>query len=254
MLPFLACSIHIIGDWGRRGQFSQIEVAERMETMHYDAVISTGDNFYPDGISHASDWQVYESWYDIYEPSVPWYVALGNHDHRGNVQAQTEIDVLHWNMPSSVYKFELCGHVFIVMDSTVVNQEQWEVVDKLLTETEFSNKWIVAHHPIFSAGWHHDVPQQYRDNMTDIYKKHNVNGIISGHDHDLQYIEVDGIRQIISGAGSSTYYTQSPQNGLKFFKATPGFVNMVIMANSVHFRYFEADQDEILFETILNTD
>jgi|TARA_B110000967_G_C18797409_1_gene516545 hypothetical protein len=244
------CSIHVIGDWGRRGQFSQIPVADKLRNIDHDAVISTGDNFYPEGITDPKDPQIYESWYDIYKPEKPWYVALGNHDHRGNATVQTLIDLPHWNLPWPVYAKNICNHTFVFMDTTYVSGDQWKHVEHLLTEGT-SNKWIVAHHPIYSGGWHYLVNDDYRDKMTEIYKKYNVRAILSGHDHNLQYVEWGDVRQIVSGAGSSTYGAKSPQEGVKFFSEDVGFVQLELYEDITNIKYIGLDQT--LFETEIKT-
>jgi len=229
----LAFSVHVLGDWGRRGQFSQVAIADKMRSIPHDAVISVGDNFYPDGITSSDDEQIRESWLNIYSPDKPWYVALGNHDYHGNAEAQLEIDEPYWNMPDKVYNFTIKEHTFVVMDSTVIDDLQIKYVDYLLANTAGKYKWIVAHHPIVTAGYHNKVEHDYRIQMSTLYHKHGVNAIISGHDHNLQYLEWNGIRQIISGAGSWTYHVQYPQEGLKFFNVKPGFVNMDFFKNKV---------------------
>ena len=244
------CSLHIIGDWGRRGQFFQVEVADKMRNINHDAIISTGDNFYPEGISSASDPQIYESWFDIYKPEKPWYIALGNHDHRGNATAQTQIDLPYWNMPGSVYSQDICNHTFVFMDSDYVSGEQWDHVEHLLAEGA-PNKWIVAHHPIYSGGFHYFVKDVYRDKMTELYKKYDVRGILSGHDHNLQYIEWNSVRQIVSGAGSSTYGARSPQEGVKFFSEEVGFLQLKIYEENIKLEFIGIDST--LFEKEIET-
>ena len=243
------CSIHVIGDWGRRGQHFQKPVASRMQILDHSAVISVGDNFYPGGITSPTDPQVHESWQDIYNPTVPWFVALGNHDHKGSTEAQTQITLPYWNMPDKVYSFELCNHTFVVMDSTYVDKAQWAKVDRLLTEGGI-NKWVVAHHPIYSAGWHHNVRQKYRQKMKELYHKHNVIAILSGHDHDLQYIELDGVRQIVSGAGSSSYGYSEFQEGVQFFSEDVGFVHLDISKEKVEITWVGLEKK--LWEKKLN--
>ena len=248
------CSIHVIGDWGRRGQFFQRHIAAKMHELAHDAVISVGDNFYPDGIESSTDSHIAESWLDIYNPESPWYVALGNHDHHGNTTAQTRIELPYWNMPAPVFDVTICGHTFVIMDSTVTDGSQWAHVDHLLTKSVNKHKWIVAHHPIYSGGWHHSVIEDYHDKMTELYKKHDVIALLSGHDHNLQYIEWDEIRQIVSGSGSSAYYAQTPQDGLQFFKPEAGFVNLAISETSVDITYIGVNNTlfskSILFKVV----
>ena len=43
------------------------------------------------------------------------YVALGNHDYHGNVQAQIDINNPYWNMPAKVYSFDIPNHTFVVL-------------------------------------------------------------------------------------------------------------------------------------------
>jgi hypothetical protein len=237
-----AFSMHVIGDWGRRGQFSQVAIANKMRSIAHDAVLSVGDNFYPDGLQTNEDEQIRESWLDIYSPDKPWYVALGNHDYHGNVNAQIAIDNPYWHMPSKVYNFSIQDHTFVVMDSTKIDKLQIDYVDSLL-EHAGKYKWIVCHHPIVTAGWHHDVDRKYQDDLATLYRKHGVKAIISGHDHNLQYLEWNGIRQIISGAGSSTYHVQYPQEGHKFFESTPGFVNMLFSEDNVLVTFLNEDSE-----------
>ena len=232
MLRSALCSFIVIGDWGRRGQFFQKNVAQLISELPKDAVISVGDNFYPEGIVNEMDPHQYESWQDIYQPDVPWYLSLGNHDHRGDASAQTKIDLAWWNMPDYVYEFELCGHSFVVLDSTAMTDEKWELAASLLSKDN-PKKWLVAHHPIYSAGYHNNVPKEYFSKVKELYKKYNVQAILSGHDHTLQYIEHDDIRQVISGTGSSTYYTQRPQEGLEFMASEPGIFHIHIDDDNV---------------------
>lgn len=246
MIGLLVVSIHVIGDWGRRGQFSQIDVARRMNQLSHDAVISVGDNFYPEGLSDANDPQIKESWSGIYHPKTPWFVSLGNHDHRGNVTAQMNINDSNWIMPDNVYSFDVGQHTFVVADSQTMDENQVRRLDNMLSSGN-QYKWLVAHHPIASAGYHHHVNQKYRDWMVHLCHKHNVTAILSGHDHTMQYIEWQGIRQIISGTGSSSYFVQHPQEGLIYFATHPGFVNLNLQKNKISFWDTEKETFSTLF-------
>src|SRR5690606_8880847 len=86
-----------IGDAGRHGAFTQKEVARDMgtvaEILDLNFTISVGDNFYPTGVQSTQDYQWISSFESIYTHHLlhePWFVALGNHDYEGNVQAQID--------------------------------------------------------------------------------------------------------------------------------------------------------------------
>ncbi|CAI0553049.1 unnamed protein product [Linum tenue] len=85
-------AVLVVGDWGRKGAYNQTQVATQMgvtaEAVKIDFVISTGDNFYDDGLTGVDDPNFYHSFADIYTaPSLQkqWYNVLGNHDYRGNI-------------------------------------------------------------------------------------------------------------------------------------------------------------------------
>lgn len=85
----------VIGDWGRNGEHNQTYVAKEMgrvaDELDIDFVISTGDNFYNDGLQGVTDPQFETSYSNVYTAKSlqkTWYTVLGNHDYRGDVPAQ----------------------------------------------------------------------------------------------------------------------------------------------------------------------
>ncbi|CAA0831789.1 Purple acid phosphatase 3 [Striga hermonthica] len=59
--------------------------------LSIDFVVSTGDNFYSDGLNGVNDTAFAESFSKIYTArslQKPWYAILGNHDYHGNTEAQ----------------------------------------------------------------------------------------------------------------------------------------------------------------------
>jgi acid phosphatase len=179
-LNFLA-----VGDWGREGKNHQRDVAVRMgeSAKELDArfVISVGDNFYDDGVTSVDDpaWQAsFEQVYDAPSLQVPWRVILGNHDYRGNAQAQLDYAAKssRWQMPARWYKYEERapdGAVaeFFVVDTTpmmsmyyadggkkvrVADQKQnvpvqlaW--LDAALAASRADWKIVIGHHPVYSG-------------------------------------------------------------------------------------------------------
>eukprot|EP00850_Spirogloea_muscicola_P015662 SM000122S25769 [mRNA] locus=s122:135387:138897:- [translate_table: standard] len=100
-----------VGDFGV-GTASQKRVARQMAAAAAQRgakfVLSLGDNMYEKGVTSLSDTAFLTKFETIYSQSslqVPWYMALGDHDHRGNVQAQLAYSHLSnkWRMPSNYY-------------------------------------------------------------------------------------------------------------------------------------------------------
>ncbi len=177
-LKFLA-----IGDWGRHGHDHQSDVAARMgesaERLNARFVISVGDNFYKNGVTGVDDPAWKTSFEDIYSaPSlqVPWHVALGNHDYRGNAQAQIDYSATssRWRLPARWYAFTEHApdgaqlDIFVLDTSPLVSSyyadgasvvkvgdqranvpAQLAWLDAGLRASKADWKIVVGHHPIY---------------------------------------------------------------------------------------------------------
>jgi len=90
-------SFLVLGDWGRQGNANQLRASDALADVSAclapSFVVSTGDNFYPEGLLSADDDQFFRSFVDVYgsagggDPAgrarlarLPFYAALGNHD------------------------------------------------------------------------------------------------------------------------------------------------------------------------------
>src|SRR5690606_5278624 len=116
-------------------------------------IISTGDNFYPNGVSSTSDKQWKTSFEEIYTGNhlqCPWYVVLGNHDYRGTPQA--EIDYTkkqgRWRMPARYYTTtesidDSTKVRFIFLDSNpIVIHNHGYYSDMVLQDTVQQLRWL----------------------------------------------------------------------------------------------------------------
>ncbi|KAF7847056.1 hypothetical protein BT93_L3404 [Corymbia citriodora subsp. variegata] len=176
----------VVGDWGRRGNYNQTEVAHQMgiigEKLDIDFVVSTGDNFYEDGLTGVDDPAFQESFVNIYtHPGLQkqWYSVLGNHDYRGNVEAQLnpilrKMDSRWLCLRSFVVNAEIVELFFVdttpfvdkyftegdVYDwSGVLPRKRYlsnllKDVDLALKESRAKWKIVIGHHTIKSAGEH----------------------------------------------------------------------------------------------------
>lgn len=250
----------VVGDWGRKGYYHQQDVANRMEEAaeKFDAefVIALGDNFYPDGVASINDpnWVYsYEDIYTGYHLNIPWHVVLGNHDYRGNPQAQIAYTnkSQRWNMPARYfnldYEDEDFGKItFLFLDTSplikeyysekkyknvttqdTVPQIRW--MDSLLRAKKTSDWLIVSgHHPLYSGGKRLGETDQIKNSLEPIFKKNKVDIYFAGHEHDLQYIKPEGsVHHFISGAGSEVRPT-GMMNTSQFAASVQGFMAVSI--------------------------
>ena len=111
-------SLHFmaLGDWGRNGEYDQMEVAKQMglwgAAHPNDFVISVGDNFYPKGVVSESDplWHYsFENIYTAHSLQCDWYPVFGNHDYHSDVDAQIRYSKIsrRWDMPARYYSKEI---------------------------------------------------------------------------------------------------------------------------------------------------
>ncbi len=229
-----ALSFLVVGDWGRDGEFHQRDVAEQMgraaNETHAAFVVSTGDNFYNNGVTSvtASQWQTsFENIYTVASLQVPWYVVLGNHDYRGGPSAEVDYTRVskRWRMPARYFsqRFPLPGGgsaEFFFLDTQPFiegyrrdshyadvaqqsKQAQLIWLESGLARSNADWKIVVGHHPLFSKGRHGNTPELIRD-VQPLLERYGVQIYLNGHDHDMQRIVVNGVNYVTSGAGSQT--------------------------------------------------
>ena len=257
-LNFLA-----MGDWGRNGEDNQQQVARQMgitaRQLKADFIIATGDNFYPSGVASVLDhrWtDSYENIYTAHSLQMDWYVVLGNHDYKGNPQAEVEYTKIdrRWRMPSRYYakKMVLNGDpaqqaLFVFIDTSPLLSEyyssedhadnvrsqdsaaQLRWLDSVLSDPSPSIKWkiVSGHHPLYTGGKRisSQETKELHDRLKPIFDRYKVDAYICGHEHSLQYIKPAGrTHYFISGAGSETTPAMLHPDGGRFAKSENGFM------------------------------
>ncbi len=273
-------SFLVLGDFGRVGDYYQKDVAREMGNamivLDAEFVISVGDNFYPNGVASTQDHHWKASFEEIYtNPALyaDWYVALGNHDYRGNVQAQIDYTNIsrRWNMPARYYSktFEMENGeklLMVVMDTNPFidgykgNPEKYGDLDKQDTSTQMkwlnetlntndpSIKWkiVVGHHPLYSGGKRMKSKDTlaFEKKFADLFDQLKVDAYICGHEHDLQIIQPKGhyTTQFLSGAASEVRES-GKREGTIFAAAEPGFMAFSILGNKLLVQTLKAGKE-----------
>lgn len=251
-----ALSFLVIGDWGRHGEYNQRRVAAAMDStarkLDASFVVSTGDNFYPEGVASVNDpaWQdSFENVYTGHAIHESWYVALGNHDYEGNAQAQVDYTAKsrRWRMPARYFSVKKAGddgttvelffldtNPFIkeyheeaadypeIPQQDTVAQRRW--LDSALTASTATWKLVVGHHHVYSGG-KRDTNEDLEPFLVPRLERHGVAAYICGHEHVLQHIRRPGqkMEYFISGAGSDV---RAPGNatGTVYSEGRQGFM------------------------------
>jgi tartrate-resistant acid phosphatase type 5 len=217
----------VVGDWGS-GMPTQYAVARAMaviaRTERPHAVISTGDNFYPSGVAAADDSLFSTRWERVYADSalhVPWIIALGNHDHRGNVDALVAYGRVNprWYFPGPYYVTHCDASTtrvaIVVLDTDTMlrdrssRSQQLRWLDSVLSVTSATVTIVVGHHPIRSYGLYGETTRLL-ESLKPILDRRCVMLYLCGHEHDVQIIEHpdDRFACVVSGNGGKSRRTR----------------------------------------------
>ncbi|MEO7050012.1 MAG: metallophosphoesterase, partial [Ferruginibacter sp.] len=200
----------VLGDWGRDGKFDQTALANQMiaqaKKLDPAFIMLTGDNFYDDGVKDIYDAHWKNSFENIYKElskKYPWYVSLGNHDYRGNPQAQIDYHMVNknWNLPQRYYTTVIETNDgqkvrLISIDTspyytdyyTTKNMESVKTQDTAAKrhwlETTLANskeewKIVFGHHPVYSAALRGGTPELIKM-LAPLFEKYKVQAYICG--------------------------------------------------------------------------
>lgn len=235
-------SFFVIGDYGDGGrdQFALAEVMRReMERRRGGEnpvrfVLTMGDNIYGSGFKpflfssgdQDSHWE--RRFYQPYEPilrSIPFYASPGNHDgseseHRGDLDVYMDNFFFPGGTPSRFYRFRY-GKLaeFFSLDSTsnapqdsklpiyAAASEQTKWLEASLRDSQALWKIPYLHHPLFSAGPRHEPSLERLRHWADLFQRHGVKVVFTGHEHNFQFSEKNeatkDVLYVVSGSGGA---------------------------------------------------
>ncbi len=205
------------GDHGT-GSKDQQRVADVMAMRaardKVDFMLTLGDNFYGSGVDSTDDPQWKTKWENVYAAKslqIPVYPTLGNHDHKGSVQAQIDYSKINpnWKLPARYYTFRLPldggEHAqFFALDTDVFGRADPDQLTWLKRELGASKaRWkiVFGHHPLYSHSKRFHNLRMIR-HLEPILRRFNVDLYVAGHDHVLEMLKpVHGVNYVVSGAG-----------------------------------------------------
>lgn len=219
--------VGVIGDSGF-GEQVTYDLLEQMASFDLDFVLHTGDVVY----------RVYEDpdpatafvlkYFLPYSPvlhQMPVYAVPGNHEFEvatlvGDVPYYYHIFPpildegrgLQGSTPVREYfRFVAGDYQFILLNSQAfygsgerASQTAW--LEEQLQDQRVNHSIIVFHIPPFTSGKYLNDGGPLRSKWVPLFEASNVRLVLSGHDHNYQRLEVNGISYIVSGGGSNSLY------------------------------------------------
>ncbi|TYB88865.1 MAG: hypothetical protein FXF54_10280 [Kosmotoga sp.] len=164
-------------------------------------VINVGDLVFRDAL--IEDWADFYKSLDVLSSSF-YYSAVGNHEMSANNYRK----LLDLPENELYYSFQKGKVLFIVLNTNqrfdrYSKQYLW-LTDVLKNrnpeKTEFTI--VVTHHPPYSYSSHGDS-YFLKLILVPLFEEHNIDLVVSGHDHNYQRIEKGNINYIVTGGGGA---------------------------------------------------
>lgn len=237
----------VFGDSGT-GSRHQYRVAAGIEkfcqTNKCDFTCLLGDNIYAYGVEDENDEQFQTKFEKPYKNlTMPFYVALGNHDNRGSTAGQIKYSKKSkkWRLPAAYYKYQKGPIEFFVINSNKFDQDQKTWLKKELSISKAKYKIVYGHHPVFSFGYHGDT-ENLKEHLLPVLNEYNVLAYLAGHDHDKQLLSKEKIKTwfIISGA-SAKLRPEGRGKQTLFAKSTRGFAWIGVKGDQFVLKFLNED-------------
>ncbi|XP_061080730.1 tartrate-resistant acid phosphatase type 5-like [Conger conger] len=278
-----------VGDWGGLPhppystpvqQATARGMGRAAQDMGADFVLALGDNFYFTGVDSVEDPRFQETFERVFTARslhVPWYVIAGNHDHHGDVRAQIAYSRVseRWHFPELYYelKFGVPGGpgptLTVLMVDTVLlcgssddfadggprgpadaagagRQLRW--LRRRMEASRADFLLVAGHYPVWSVA-EHGPTRCLLEELRPLLVKHRATAYLSGHDHNLQYLEESGVGYVVSGAGnfvenSTRHWAHVPRGALRFFsgQSSPlgGFAHVEVTQERMVITFIQA--------------
>ncbi|KAJ1393731.1 Metallo-dependent phosphatase-like [Sesbania bispinosa] len=202
--------------------------------LDIDFVVSTGDNFYGNGIKGVNDPAFLESFSNIYTAKSlqkQWYSDTTPFINDYYKDSKHTYD---WRgvSPRHIYLKNLLKDFKAAL---VKSNARWKIV--------------VGHHAIRSIGHHGDTPELVK-HLIPILKANNVDIYMNGHDHCLQHIcsKDSPLQYLTSGAGSKAWrgdVKESHSDYVKFFYDGQGFMSVQMTEIDAKFAFYNVYGENI---------
>jgi predicted phosphodiesterase len=186
-----------VGDIGTGGP-AQEAILKRMTESPFEFILVLGDLAYKSGKPS----QLHGNFFAVYENVlryVPVYPSIGNHERRTK-QGKPYFDAFVLPHPERYYSFEWGDIHFVAIDTTQYDTDQlaWLVDDLRKNQ----RRWVIVfgHHPMYTNSLR-GAQLSIRKAFSKIFTDHQVDLVVTGHEHQYERFRVGGVNYVVSGGG-----------------------------------------------------
>jgi tartrate-resistant acid phosphatase type 5 len=267
-----ALNFFVISDWGWNGFKDQQIVADQMglqaEKVHPQFIVSCGDNFQVAGVASTQDplWtNSFENVYKSLSLMVDWYPVLGNHDYKGNTQAEIDYSKIsrRWHLEDHYYTKvrkinDSISALLVFLDTPPLIDEYYDKegypdvfkqdsakqvkwLNDVLANSKEQWKIVFGHHPVYSASkTHGNTPDMIRK-VKPLLEKYNAQFYFCGHDHDFQHLREKGknVDYIVTGTGGEPRPCSMDEQSI-YSHTAPGFSEVTFHGDSIRVVFMAA--------------
>ena len=251
--PNGAAPFHFIayGDNRTRHDVHRRVIAQILKRPVPDFIIQTGD-MVADG-NDSSQWPVF---FDIEKEllrQTAFFPSLGNHERNTHY-----FEDIFQGAP--YYSFDWGNAHFSVLDSDIGNvagyergksvfwneQVRW-LEEDLLAHEKADFRFIVAHHPPFTAVASRQGDNAHMAALTPMLEKYHVAAAFFGHDHNYQHYVKNGVHYVTTGGGGAPLYDVSkPAAGITVkVVRVENFVDVSVEGKTAKFEAIAVDGSTI---------
>lgn len=203
----------IIGDYGLAGP-NEADVANLVSSWEPDAIVTTGDNNYPNGEATTIDDNIGQYYADFIYPyqgdygmganENRFFPSPGNHDWNSDKLAPY---LEYFNLPGNERYYDVrleSIHLFVLdsdsrePDGVSASSIQARWLQSALSASDAPWKIVIMHHSPYSSGQHGSIEW-----MRWPFAEWGATAVIAGHDHVYERLVIDGFPYFINGLGGS---------------------------------------------------
>ncbi len=234
--------IAVYGD-NKSGETVHKKIVGLIKQARPKAVFHVGDI-----VSRGKSAKAWDSFMEITKDlraSASFYAVLGNHETGGE---KTFIKLFGFPGNGRWYRAESGGIRFIMLDyisPLEKGSEQFSWLEKELGPGSGKAKFtvIAMHKPLWSTGAHGHDKWKPAEALEKLFLERGVNLVISGHDHDYERLEKNGLVQLVTGGGGAGLRPQAFKNPYsKVFKKAYNYCLISLCGNALKVEVYGIDE------------